>query len=360
MADRESIDWGALVRDAQIEGVASILYDLVRGQALVPRETEETLRLAYYETARRNLIRFHEVETVIARCNQRSIPVIVLKGAAFAETVYENIALRPMVDVDLLIREDDLPEALDVLTSMGYQRDENAGFSSLADVHANEITVRKPKVRESTIELHWSLFWFPFYQQTVPMPWFWETRRAVTLRETPAWGLGLEAQIIHVCGHLLHHQATEDTYRLLWLYDIASLIHRYQADIDWDVLMDYGLRFNLVLPIRSVLMRVHELWNPPIPQVVIDQVKGWQAPEDELRAHTWLQRVGSSFEAYAVASVMGLPDLWSRGRFVWRTMLFPSANFMKNRYCIKHPRLLPFYYPYRWLQGAARALSLLF
>ena len=360
IASRRDIDWDGLYREAQVGGVPSILYDIVRDKELVPPRIEEELKLTYYVTARQNLVRLHHLDQVIGRLNEQSIPGIFLKGATLAETVYGNIALRPMVDVDILVRDQDLMRVLDALDSLGYQRDKNQSFSALNDVHANEITVRKPGIRESAIEIHWSLFWFPYYQQTVPMCWFWESRRPITLREMPAFALGLEAQIIHACGHLLHHQAAGDEYRLLWLYDIASLIARYHREIDWDLVLTYGLRFNLVLAIRPVLLTIHKLLEPPIPQSVLDEIRDLQPTDTELRVHAWLQKIGPSFKAYAAASIMSYPDLASRIRFIWRALLFPSRNFMRNRYQIKHPVLTPFYYPYRWIEGLARAIRFLF
>jgi hypothetical protein len=45
-----------------------------------------------------------------------------------------------------------------------------------------------------------------------------------------------------------------------------------------------------------------------------------------------------------------MPGWRQRVRFA-RTNLFPSAAYMRQRYQIKHPLLLPLYYPYRWLRG---------
>lgn len=354
------IDWGAFYEDAQAEGVASILYDNIRDQDLVPDWLEQRLRLIYYDVARRNLIRLVEVEHVVTDLRSASIPLILLKGVAFAESVYDNIALRPMVDADLLIQEEDLPKVLSILTTLGYDREKVARFAALQDVHANEITVRKPDVRESTLELHWSLFWFPYYRQVIPMTWFWETARPMKMREASAMGLGLEAQIIHACGHLLHHQAVEGHYKLLWLYDIAELITRSEGNIDWNIVLSYGHRFGLVLAIKPVLLRIYDLWRRPIPQDVLVKIKGWQPSARERRAYTWLQKLEPSFDGYAMTSLMSLPDLGSRARFVWRTLMFPSSNFMKNRYQIEHPVLVPLYYPYRWLAGAFKAFRMIF
>ncbi len=48
------------------------------------------------------------------------IKTIVLKGAMLAETVYPNIALRSMGDIDLLIHKDDLDRAAKRILELGY------------------------------------------------------------------------------------------------------------------------------------------------------------------------------------------------------------------------------------------------
>ena len=49
------------------------------------------------------------------------IPAIVFKGAATAELIYPTPAARPMVDVDLLVRAEDAPEAVRRLGEIGYR-----------------------------------------------------------------------------------------------------------------------------------------------------------------------------------------------------------------------------------------------
>ena len=37
--------------------------------------------------------------------------------------------------------------------------------------------------------------------------------------------------------------------------------------------------------------------------------------------------------------------------------LFPGRDYMRQRYPLRHPRLWPLTYPYRWLHGLFQALS---
>ena len=76
---------------------------------------------AYVHNAIKNLELYHEISKVLAALQDNAIPVIVLKGAALAALVYPNIALRPMRDVDLLIRDDDIWSVDKIILQLGYE-----------------------------------------------------------------------------------------------------------------------------------------------------------------------------------------------------------------------------------------------
>ena len=65
---------------------------------------------------------------------------MLLKGAALAITVYDSIGLRPMGDLDLLVPEERLAEAVARLKALGYVQphpDMAAGFNALFGHHVN-------------------------------------------------------------------------------------------------------------------------------------------------------------------------------------------------------------------------------
>jgi len=51
----------------------------------------------------RNKRILQELGEILALFQPHNIPVIVLKGACLAHTVYQNIGLRVMLDLDLLV-----------------------------------------------------------------------------------------------------------------------------------------------------------------------------------------------------------------------------------------------------------------
>ncbi len=111
LALQGGLDWDILLQVAHGEALAPLLYEIVRDQDLVPSAIEQELRHAYHQNACRNTLLLDELGNVLRHLAVEGVKVILLKGAALAELVYGNIAVRPMSDLDLLIRLQDLPPA---------------------------------------------------------------------------------------------------------------------------------------------------------------------------------------------------------------------------------------------------------
>jgi hypothetical protein len=61
-----------------------------------------------------------ELGAVLQSLATAGVTPVLLKGAALARTVCDNPGPRPMDDVDLLLREADVPAALRELAALGY------------------------------------------------------------------------------------------------------------------------------------------------------------------------------------------------------------------------------------------------
>lgn len=88
---------------------------------LLPTDILETVRTGYFECAWRNNSLYSDLSKILKALHQENIPVILLKGAHLAQTVYSNIALRPMGDIDILVRKSDLLKTKKQLLGLGYR-----------------------------------------------------------------------------------------------------------------------------------------------------------------------------------------------------------------------------------------------
>lgn len=349
LSARSDLDGDALRKVAYVEGVAPLLYYIARGQDLLPLPVKQDLRLAYYYNAGRNLLLLHKLEDAVGHLTAEGVPVILLKGAALAEAVYRKAAVRPMEDLDLLVRREHVSTALRVLSALGYEPAHAEFRAGYVVTYRNEVMLVKPGEVNVPIEIHWSLFSPLYYQHAVPINWFWQTALPASVGDVPTWILGPEAQVLHLCSHMLLHHGHGGEPRLLWLHDVAEVIAFYQEQIDWDQLLARAQAYDLVLPVQWILTRVGDEWHAPIPTDVLERLRALCPSHGEKRVFNWLTTAHRPVQRLW-AHLASTPGWGPRLRSAW-CVLFPSAGYMQYRYRIPHPLLVPLYYPYRWLRG---------
>ena len=171
-----------------------------------PSSILHELRAAYYSTAAHNLLLYHELlsivncELSIINC-QLKIPVVVLKGAALATTLYPDPALRPLSDIDLLVRREHLDAAVQAVKSLGYRQpypemtavnlsiyrkltqiltairnpqSEISNLKSEIPVAGHHTHLRGGPQDSVVVELHWNLVGSDTDWRTPSLDWFWE------------------------------------------------------------------------------------------------------------------------------------------------------------------------------------------
>ena len=115
------IRWDVLLRLAQDHGVLPILAhalsdvaDRVSGEAL------RNIKEAYQANLHKTLLLSREFVRIVDCLSQADIEFVPYKGAALAETLYGDIAMRQSGDIDLLIHPADLKRVREAVAALGY------------------------------------------------------------------------------------------------------------------------------------------------------------------------------------------------------------------------------------------------
>jgi hypothetical protein len=214
-------DWSRLLAAARRERVAPLLaYALERGQ-LAPgstsAEAQSVLRREYLATAAKAAILGDAAAGLLSTFARGGIPVIALKGLALAETIYPNPALRPMEDLDLLVRPADLPAAVRLLEQAGY-REAWHGFpdfqraDGLVDVDLHTALLHEGEI-PTRLEA-----------QAIETEALWTAAQPATIAGQPGLILSPAHQLYHLCQHLCYHHALSG---LLLHADILALVTRH-------------------------------------------------------------------------------------------------------------------------------------
>jgi hypothetical protein len=214
------VDWDAFVRAAETAAVAGLLHrSLASAPAdlAVPARTRESLAGAYRATLAQNLRRFQALEEALGALSKRGMEPVILKGALLAETVYADPGVRPMRDVDLLVRREDLSGAEETLLALGFERLGTPGRATSEALHYQ----RGYRRGRCKIELHTSLCDEGRY--AVDAPGLWRRSHPISWRGRPARAL---ADPDHLAYLALHAALHAFLLPLPCLVDIAVLLER--------------------------------------------------------------------------------------------------------------------------------------
>ncbi|HET6516462.1 MAG TPA: nucleotidyltransferase family protein [Thermodesulfovibrionales bacterium] len=120
---KNSLDWDEIIDSASWHTVAPLVYGTLKDmpeRRFVPPKAIDVLKEAYYAAWGRNMLLYAELGRVLEAFRAEGIEVILLKGAALAKTLYPDIGMRPMNDVDIMVKREDLFQAERRLSELGY------------------------------------------------------------------------------------------------------------------------------------------------------------------------------------------------------------------------------------------------
>ena len=157
-------DRSQLIAFARKHGIGPALYLALKEPLReICRDDLIELKRIYREDAQNNILLFHELGKVLKALGDAGIPVIVLKGACLAEAVYGNIALRSMIDADLLVKKCDLNKAAEVLKQCGYSANYDFQVDKEIALQLQHLPTLKA-AKKPLIEIHWTIFDYTYFK----------------------------------------------------------------------------------------------------------------------------------------------------------------------------------------------------
>jgi hypothetical protein len=149
----------------------------------------------------------------------------VLKGPAFGTLDYPDRIMRPTGDIDLLVRGEQLPGAIQTLVRNGGSVVDPEPVKGYSQVIGKSTTVTMPDGLE--IDLHRTLVRGPFGVRMRPED-LWLRSREFSIGGVPMLTLGLEESLIHACFHLM----ILSDKRALTVRDVAQFLANPALDPD--------------------------------------------------------------------------------------------------------------------------------
>lgn len=337
-------DWDGVIQQSVRHGVAPLLYQRLEKlgpSANIPDSIVQRLRGIYLHSVVRNTLLYHELSKVLGILQNDGIPVIVLKGAALAELIYQNIALRPMSDVDLLVKGKDIWKIDKVLSQLGYE----SNTFLLSKRHAQWIQHITYTNRVIHVEIHPKIYELPNLN-----PWI--NASPATIASTDTLILGSEDFLLHLCLHVDRHFRKDGSTNLIWWCDIAEFLKHYHKELNWDYVTRIAKKHQVEGAIHRILHVVNEWFDGHAPANVLSQLKddgiiisindvlhpAKESTSEHKQAQTQIESLHS-----LLSSTSRIPSIHNKIYHVFRS-IFPCREFMIHRYSVTRPNFVYFYY----------------
>lgn len=313
-------------------GVAPLVY----ANARVPQLRGEAMQAAAYEQ-----LRAIDLDEVLAALAAAGVEALVLKGSALAYDLYPAPELRPRSDTDLLIARDDLPKLRAAMLALGFEEHLSSGDEH--GLRQAEFT-RAPGM---VYDVHWSATNVPAFDAVLRYDDL-RTRSLPLPQLGPhARGLSYVDALLLACIHRVAHH--HDSDRLIWLVDIGLLrtrMTRGEHERFWRLAAE-----GRVVGVCERSIAVADEWTSQARHDLADEFLSDDERTREEPSRVFLDREITHGGVMA-ASLRALP--WrARVRRLWQ-LAFPPAGFIRQRFGVRHPLSLPWWYVYRGIRGVAR------
>ena len=225
-------DWQGLLERAECEGMAPLLRKhLIESEADIPASVRRSLSLLYKRHHKQAAVRLAALEELLKLFQQCGLTPMLIKGAALCQTLYPDPALRPMRDMDILLSEDEVDQAQELLRQEGFQQSK----SPISPDHYHLPSLHKT-IDDVTVcvELHRGLYPnCPPYYPEVNFRNLLDTSHSIHVGATEAYTFSHEETIHYLYQHAFRAPITYERYKLINAADVIGFLETHFQELDW-------------------------------------------------------------------------------------------------------------------------------
>jgi hypothetical protein len=331
------VNWNEVVSCASRHNLLPILcknFHALDGDWL-SRDQREALIEIERQLGRNSMLLLGEMLRLYGVFENEQVPAIPFKGPALAWLAYRNFTLRTFTDLDFVVQQRYIPQAVSLLEAAGYR----AKFDPL-EAQAGEHGQAPGQYafvsgsNGGLVELHTerTLRYFPrridldeMNSRLIPLEIGTRKLRTFSVEDT----------LVMLCVHGAKHFWE----RLAWIVDIAQLITT--EEVDWALLFAIAAKMESTRVLLLGLYLAHDLFGAPLPKLVLQdacnekQVQ-WLAKKVR-EQHMGISDPGTGVWPRALFRLRSRDEFWRGLRHIVRLGISPTES---DRQTVSLPRLL--------------------
>jgi hypothetical protein len=310
----------------------------------------DQLRDYAHANALRNFSMVRELLKLLNLLEEHEVPAIPYKGPLLAASIYGDVSLRQFGDLDILIQQQDVLRAKDLLISQGYQPQIQLNAmqeTTYLQSHREHKFVRTGGWMK--VELHWRVAAHWQIPSSFPLDFdcLWERHEGMPFAGTTVRNLSPEDSLLILCVHGSNHLWG----RLEWICDVAQLTRVHQ-EMDWRQVMEQASRLGSERMLFLGLFLANDLLRAALPEEILQRLQADPVVKSlAVQVQEWLFREGDwQLELSEESAFFTTTRERLRDRVPYyllylcaylRTAMAPSA---KDRALLPLPRFLSFLY----------------
>ena len=352
---QNDIDWQKFKELLAYHELFSFVFHTLREVSVgIPADFLNILETSYYYSLSSSQKFWAEFLKIHSLFEQSGVILVPLKGISFLEDIYSGNPVRPMVDIDCLVKEPDINQAEGILSGLGYKKE----LSGLKEEYwlnkQYHLTFLKhSNSRSTTVELHWGLDYKRYGKNLYPE--LWSRCRQLDLGERKMQVLSPEDAFFSL---VLHNRRFGKPLCLKNVYDFVMLISKYGNNFDWDYVLAQCRRYRLFCCAYFFLFQADFAFGAKIPKRVL---KGLKTPRYKrtlikrfVKKNTFRPKEKHLF---LKSHFLLYDDFWEPIEYI---INIPQEQFAKYYWLQPYARRTSLYYRWRFLYIPFKALTALF
>jgi hypothetical protein len=313
------LDWDFLLWEAEENSITPLLDRHL--SAVAPGAAPPAAQEQWKKTCRANTVRClyltAELINILRIFHSQNIAAIPYKGPVLAAQAYGDVALREFEDLDIILRQSDVPKAHAIIVSLGYKPkfDWILSPGAAASLVPGEYNYRDES-RRAMVELHTeiTLRHFPIKPDLDAF-----IRNLVPVRVSDRDMLTFAAE--DLLPMLCIHGSKDFWERLSWMADVSELVQSHPA-LDWDRVLRFAQPLNATRMLNLGLALAAGVLGASLPPEISARVKA--------------DRVAGEVAAEVRQRLLTRPfrTLDAAGRFQFRRRML-AAKFDGWRYAMR-------------------------
>lgn len=257
-------NWNQFMMLALSHGIFPVVYYALKEYSnLIPKNLLSTMKSENMVIAKQNILMTSELIKIMKLLEENNIEAISFKGPVLSQMAYGNITFRQYCDLDILVNEDDLKDAVKLIKNLNYKTDENLlkkilkNKSIFHDISLDNLI---------SVELHWRLFSDEFNTgiENIDIK---QNLDELILSKNKLKSFQIEILVLYLCVHGAKH----NWERIEWLLDISNLA--INKKINWKILLKLAKESNTEKILYSTFYLCHNILDNKLPIVLEEKIK---------------------------------------------------------------------------------------